>query len=423
MHPRSVLVLARHDSFFKAGLHHARVFERLGARIEVVALGEGREGLARGQLESLGLSRVPPSRSLAQVCRRDFLESFDVVLLGLDGRPTRQVLRRVAQLYAEGSTARRPVLVSYYPGVVFRFHLEGMQSRMSSDLLLLNSPQDLELYRELCRGLGVNDKNGLLTGLSYLAQTLARAKTPDTVVFFGQPTVPAALAERAYLIEQLARLAERSPAHHIVLKPRHRPGERTLHRDRFHFEDLMAFQRASPLPPNLSVSYRPVPELLARAALVVTVSSSAALEALASGIPTRILTDFGLHENLGNHLFSGSGLLTTFPELAWDMPFVLEPTWRERHMPVGNDGGATLRAAVARLLEKRSADNRFELRSARLLGRTPEYVAFCEQEFGTNAVLDFTTSNGSPAARRFRLRRWLGRMREWLSKPSGPSRD
>ncbi|WP_444547752.1 DUF6716 putative glycosyltransferase, partial [Streptomyces fradiae] len=55
--------------------------------------------------------------------------------------------------------------------------------------------------------------------------------------------------------------------------------------------------------------------------LLVTVSSTAALEALHRGVPTAVLTDLGVREALGNHHFIGSGLLTSWDRLdAGDEP-------------------------------------------------------------------------------------------------------
>ena len=56
-------------------------------------------------------------------------------------------------------------------------------------------------------------------------------------------------------------------------------------------------------------------EVLDRTDLLVTVSSTAALESLHRGIPTAVLTDLGIREALGNHHFLGSGCLASWDQL------------------------------------------------------------------------------------------------------------
>lgn len=56
-------------------------------------------------------------------------------------------------------------------------------------------------------------------------------------------------------------------------------------------------------------------EVLDRADLLVTVSSTAALESLHRRVPTVVLTDLGVREALGNHHFVGSGCLASWDQL------------------------------------------------------------------------------------------------------------
>ena len=69
------------------------------------------------------------------------------------------------------------------------------------------------------------------------------------------------------------------------------------------------------LPSNLEVDYTPVSDMLNEIDLMLTVSSTAALEALGHGIRTAFVLDLGIHERLGNQIFTDSGLLRTFDQL------------------------------------------------------------------------------------------------------------
>ena len=94
----------------------------------------------------------------------------------------------------------------------------------------------------------------------------------------------------------------------MVLKPRHRIGEDTYHRMRHHPETLLA---GTELPANFSIDYTPIGEQLPTVDLLITVSSTACLEALDHGSRVALVLDLGLHERYGNHVFLDSGLLRT----------------------------------------------------------------------------------------------------------------
>jgi hypothetical protein len=71
-------------------------------------------------------------------------------------------------------------------------------------------------------------------------------------------------------------------------------------------------------------------EVLDRTDLLVTVSSTAALEALHRRIPTAVLTDLGVREALGNHHFLGSGLLASWDQLDGGHRPVPDAHWLSR---------------------------------------------------------------------------------------------
>jgi hypothetical protein len=146
-----------------------------------------------------------------------------------------------------------------------------------------------------------------------------------------------------------------------------------------------------------------VGELLVEAASALTISSTAALEALARGVPTHILTDFGIHENLGNHFFLGSGLFATFEEIRPDMPCVVESTWSRTHIKPGIGNEHVLVSAVGSLLQQRSERGELPLRTKRLLGRSRSFREFADREFGPAALAEFDARRlrGSSLA-------WLG---------------
>lgn len=100
----------------------------------------------------------------------------------------------------------------------------------------------------------------------------------------------------------------------MLLKLRSKPGEHTTHIEELPYQKL-AQRLPGGLPPNFRLVYGHMGEVLDRTDLLVTVSSTAALESLHRRIPTAVLTDLGVRETLGNHHFVGSGLLTSWDRL------------------------------------------------------------------------------------------------------------
>lgn len=93
----------------------------------------------------------------------------------------------------------------------------------------------------------------------------------------------------------------------VVVKLRGGPGEHETHREHDGYVELLA--GIGPLPPNLVVPYEPMRHALDRAEGLVTVSSTAAIEAAVHGVPVIALDTFGVDDALINTVFRGSGLL------------------------------------------------------------------------------------------------------------------
>jgi hypothetical protein len=147
-----------------------------------------------------------------------------------------------------------------------------------------------------------------------------RKKDPEvpSIVFFEQPSIPVHPLQRRYLCRQLKELALAKPGTPIIFKPRTSSLERTLHRS--HGEMASVINRMSETIPNLQLSFKPALRLLRHCGCAITVSSTAALESMAMGVSTKIVSDLGVTETLGNHFFAESGCIASFEEIGED-PF------------------------------------------------------------------------------------------------------
>jgi hypothetical protein len=254
--------------------------------------------------------------------------NVDVVVLAIQGP---QVQRFWHDLFdaVELTDASPPVTISGWVGVIIENITAGYLARYTSDIVAVNSRSDFATFQSIARNLELPTDNLLLCGLPLLSgiQPDMPVDTPvKTVMFADQPTVPQTREDRLYVYQRLMAYAHAHPDRQVVLKPRHRIDEDTFHRMRFHPEVLLANLKK---PPNFSIDYTPVSERLANLDLMLTVSSTAALEAVGAGVRTAFIADLDVREQLGNHIFLDSGLLRTFDQLEHDEIGVPNTAWIE----------------------------------------------------------------------------------------------
>jgi hypothetical protein len=251
----------------------------------------------------------------------------DVVVLACVGGTIQSLMHGLARVW-EGRQ-RRPVVVTGYVGVVYERLVDGLLLRAGADVVLANCARDARSFRDIFAAVGADPDAVVQTALPFLGgaphdPTAAGRERPFTVTFVAQPSVPPTREERRYALGQAVAHAVAHPERHVIVKLRGRVGEQTTHVERHHYADLVP---GDEIPENVEIAYGQMSDVLDRTDLCVTVSSTAALEAMHRDIPTAILTDFGVRESLGNHAFLHSGALASWPALhAGDIPKT-DPDW------------------------------------------------------------------------------------------------
>lgn len=364
-----VAVLADSDTRWKWGaLTAARIAD--AAEPEGFLL-RGRATPTARQLREVGVRAA----SLREVTAAGFLramgeEEYDVVVLALVGGGVQAMLHGLRDVWQ--GRARRPVVVTGYVGVVYEKLADGLLLRHGADVVLANSRQDAERFRAVYEGVGADTRGVVECALPFLdgngnghgnghgndnaddhgdadghgngngnadadvdahvdahAHDVAREPAGEvrTVVFAVQPSVPASRADRLYLLRRAVEHARLHPGREVLVKLRSRPGEHTTHIEEHPYQKLA---RSLDLPDNCRLAYGHMGEILDTADLLVTVSSTAALESLHRGVPTAVLTDLGIREALGNHAFLGSGCLTSWDALDEGRLPVADAEWTAR---------------------------------------------------------------------------------------------
>ncbi len=369
--PRRLLVVADSDSYLKWGASLASTLPR------PLRPASGVPGSWRVQVVLLDSPVLPSARQVrvaldGTACSLDALRVVDlagldtildvrrpdVVLLALRGPLVRVVAPRIA------ARPDRPVLVSGFPGITIPAEPKAIVYREQTDLVVLHSRREVREFARNAAGMPVDVSFGLAR-LPFLGGAVSgggadaagpapvrpRGGARDDVVFAVQAKVPRSLEDRERLVGWLVDAARAQPERRVVVKVRARSGEAQTHAEAHDLQGLLAAPSvAGALPTNLVVEDGPMADHLRRAAALVTVSSTAVLEAVAAGVPALLLDDFGVDASMINLVFAGSGLLAGHEALVAGDYRDPDPAWLEDnyfHPAADDDWIVQLGALVA----------------------------------------------------------------------------
>lgn len=244
---------------------------------------------------------TPPILDLPALERFVRDASPDLVLVAVRGALVKVIVRAVV-----GAVERRPVIVTGLPGISIPATRMAIAHRANADLLVLHSRRELEAFTELADAMGIDQTFGLAT-LPFLPSRTVGSRQDGDVIFAAQAKVPARREDRVALLNWLAESARRHPWRRVVIKVRAAAGEAQTHSEKWDYASLVGdLDRV--IPRNLVFAGGPMSDHLAGAAALVTVSSTAAIEAIALNVPVLAVDDFGVSGDLINTVFEGSGL-------------------------------------------------------------------------------------------------------------------
>lgn len=235
------------------------------------------------------------------------LRKFDAIGVFLTGSKIAEFRDAVSLL----PVSQRPLLFCGFNGVVLERFEEGISWRLGYDLICLNGPRDEAALKRLLRGTPFEYQRTVLTGMGRSSPTSVNTneggRPKPLLVFAEQVVMPTSHSERQRMVRILAELARRSPNWDVVIKPRVKPTESTFHRTDIHISKTLRQTLGSP-PVNLRLDYTPLPQLLAKARLLATISSTAFFDALDHGCRSLVMADFGPQPSSGCPVFYGSGV-------------------------------------------------------------------------------------------------------------------
>ncbi|WP_431779079.1 DUF6716 putative glycosyltransferase [Microbacterium aurantiacum] len=250
-------------------------------------------------------------RDLDAVAERLRADPPDVVLVAGRGPLVRLLASVVADIVP------RPVIVTGLPGISIPATRKALLYRAQCDLFVVHSQRERRDFTALAREQGVPHRFALATlpfarggvterHTAVVGETAATAAGAD-LIFAAQAKVPALAADRRHVARLLVRAARARPDRRVVVKLRAKPGESQTHLEETDYRDLVA--ELGPMPENLVFSTAPMARALDSAGGLVTVSSTAAIEAIARGVGVIALDSFGVSAELINEVLADAGLL------------------------------------------------------------------------------------------------------------------
>ncbi|WP_101653381.1 DUF6716 putative glycosyltransferase [Brevibacterium ihuae] len=260
-------------------------------------------------------------REIPVIARRELEDELarivpDVVLAAATGPVVQQIYASAARL------PRRPGLVSGLPGVGLPATSKGMRYRRIGDMFITHSHHERAEYEFVTQKVRVPvevvvARLPLLSSVEPPDPQFDPADAPDRIVFATQAKVPVERADRIRILLALAEYRRRHPESEVIVKVRSRPGEQETHHEEFTYlaliDELVADGRLA--EGELTTAVGAMSLFLTPGSALVTVSSTAALEAIDRGLPTLILDDFGVSEKMLNLAFEDSGIIGSLADM------------------------------------------------------------------------------------------------------------
>ena len=268
-----VLAISDSDSYLKWSVATLRALPAAWSSTQVVVKNPV---LPSAEQARTAAGRAVEVLAYPALLRRLERERPDVVLLAASG-PVVAALTAAPAL----RTADRPVLVSGLPGISVPATPRALTLRAGCDVFLLHSHREVAEFSALAAELGVAHRFGLAT-LPFLPPgppTRSGPPTDGPLVFAAQAKVPVRREDREQILLALAQTGS------AVVKLRALTTEWQTHHEPWPYPQLYAaLVQAGRLDADaLHFAAGSMTEALASARGLVTVSSTAALEAMAHG--------------------------------------------------------------------------------------------------------------------------------------------
>lgn len=287
------------------------------------------------------------------ICEANF---YDVIVLALGGSDNLSFLSAVNLL-------KRPIIISGFNGLTDGYDIHGLLCRYGSDIICVNSCNDMVFFDRALSDLNLSKDSLTLTGFqrSYLnsykgiKNIATKNMEREILLFVEQIGIPDTLARLEYLVLGLEEMALLNPDKDVFIKSRKKKGFLNVNykesaRD---FNDVWNY-KIKEKPANIYFVDEEIEEILPHVSLCFSFTSTVILEALSLGINVAVLSDFGISKKIGNHVFVGSDLFESIGELSRGARPRVNNCWLKNNLSINLSN--TLQIKLAKVMGKDRCD-------------------------------------------------------------------
>ena len=305
------LFISRFDSYTKAALIVAAEFEKHGIETSKVYLisKSTRQGVPSSFIDK-GFTEITSSALI----KSDLLFSYDIVAIYDTGGMVRRICWAIAKRFNGKETNKRPFIVTGNPGILFSDIETGFSNRSMADAVFMSNMHEYLLYQNFCIKNNISF-NGYLWGFNFKKFKKING-SKEIILFADQNVIPKDLSDRRYVAKSIVELAKSRPNAEVILKTRDGHKYSTsLFKAKWSMASLVQDFCEEGFPSNFKIESGDLGTWLSKATLLVTISSTAAIEALQGGVPIAIISDMGICSRNGTSYFEDSNCLATFNQL------------------------------------------------------------------------------------------------------------
>lgn len=237
----------------------------------------------------------------------------DIIFASATGPVVAEIYSRM--LRTEPVDARRTALISALPSVAYPATQKGWNYRRAGDAFICHSHAEARDFSFMTEYHAGHQPTIMVSKLPFLNCTgfpPAQEKLINRLVFAPQAKVPETAEQRESILLALEKASKMNPGLEVMIKLRAKAGEPQTHLEAHPYDSLFSqLQAQNKISPESRIQFDTgsMSEALIPGSALVTVSSTAALESIDRGLPTMVLSDFGVNRQMINTVFVASGII------------------------------------------------------------------------------------------------------------------
>jgi hypothetical protein len=319
----------------------ATALRQRGHVVDIVAVDT--HEMSERQINAHSVSDHPTTTWAATDFNESYLAGYDAVITC----KAPLVINRMLGDQVYRSRRDRPAFVAFQPGLEFTPE-RGRKNRRNFDIVFLYSAKHRNSFKAKIRP---NDWQHVSFGHPYFTTPAQVALSGRNIYFYAQAISPLTAVSRRFLLDILVTLARRHTDRDVYIKLRHLPGENAthVHKEVYSYPSLL--ERYFPdAPANLKLTACTMAESLKDAAIAITCTSTAVMDAVSAGVPSMIYLDYvenyrDKYSGLMRDEFSDSGLVSDIHQIMRLEPNRPDTEWMDQHFR-GDDLYAEMIASV-----------------------------------------------------------------------------